>query len=181
MSKLMKIKEMLSKMLIDVELGALTTDKGVIYWNGDEELAVGDEVLVEDENGEKVQAEAGEYTTDNRTVIVIEDGKVLSITEYTDEVEEQVEDKEAEAEEVVEAEEETVENPTNEGEETDTEAIVKLREEVNELYSIVDMLKAEIEELKKRPEARPAHEEFEMVKKEKMNDRASRILSHRKK
>ena len=78
------------------------------------------------------------------------------------------------AEEVVEeapAEEtfEEVENPSNEGEETDTEAVVKLREEVNELYSLVDALTKRIEELEKKPAAEPAKEEFRKTKTDKFS------------
>lgn len=78
------------------------------------------------------------------------------------------------AEEVVEeapAEEtfEEVENPSNEGEETDTEAVVKLREEVNELYSLVDALTKRIEELEKKPAAEPAKEEFKKTKTDKFS------------
>ena len=59
---------------------------------------------------------------------------------------------------------EEVENPSNEGEESDTEAVVKLREEVNELYSLVDALTKRIEELEKKPAAEPAKESFRKAK-----------------
>lgn len=179
MKKLKKIKEMLAQVLISVELNSLTTDKGVVYWESDEDLKVGDALMVEDENGEKVAAADGDYMTDTQTTIKVVEGKVSEITEKEEEVEEEIADNETEdvAEEVV-AEE--VENPTNEGEESDTEAIVKLREEVNELYAIVDTLRKEVEELRKRPEARPAHEEFEAITKPDA-DRTTRILGYRKK
>lgn len=60
---------------------------------------------------------------------------------------------------------EEVENPTNEGEESDTEAVVKLREEVNELYKIVDELKARLDAVEKKPAAESATEEFAKVNK----------------
>lgn len=59
---------------------------------------------------------------------------------------------------------EEVENPTNEGEESDTEAVVKLREEVNELYRIVDELKTRLDAVEKKPAAEPASEEFRKAK-----------------
>lgn len=60
---------------------------------------------------------------------------------------------------------EEVENPDNEGEESDTEAVVKLREEVNELYRIVDELKARLDAVEKKPAAESATEEFAKVNK----------------
>ena len=60
---------------------------------------------------------------------------------------------------------EEVENPDNEGEESDTEAVVKLREEVNELYKIVDELKARLDAVEKKPAAESATEEFAKVNK----------------
>lgn len=59
---------------------------------------------------------------------------------------------------------EEVENPTNEGEESDTEAVVKLREEVNELYRIVDELKTRLDAVEKKPAAEPASESFRKTK-----------------
>lgn len=60
---------------------------------------------------------------------------------------------------------EEVEDPTNEGEESDTEGIVELRKEVNELYEMVRNLQAEVEKLKNEPAAEPATEEFAKVNK----------------
>lgn len=65
---------------------------------------------------------------------------------------------------------EEVENPTNEGEESDTEAVVKLREEVNELYRIVDELKTRLDAVEKKPAAEPASEEFRKTKLEKFSE-----------
>lgn len=85
-------------------------------------------------------------------------------------VEEEVVD-EPEVIEVVEEEKpaeevfEEVENPTNEGEESDTEAVVKLREEVNELYKVVDELTKRLDAIEKKPAAEPATEEFKKVNK----------------
>ena len=60
---------------------------------------------------------------------------------------------------------EEVEDPSNEGEESDTEAVVKLREEVNEFKRIVDELKKRLDEIEKKPAAEPATEEFAKVNK----------------
>ena len=159
MSKLEKIKTMLSS-LLELEMASATSDKGVIYYDA-EELAEGVQVYVEDEEGNRTPAEDGTYVVDVK-IVEIMDGKVVSIEDKQEETE-----VEETTEEVVEAEE--VENPTNEGEETDTEGIVELRKEVNELYAIVDALKKEIEELKAKPVAMSAVEEIENIVKEEKN------------
>lgn len=159
MSKLEKIKTMLSS-LLELEMASATSDKGIIYYDA-EELAEGVQVYVEDEEGNRTPAEDGTYVVDVK-IVEIKDGKVVSIEDKQEETE-----VEETTEEVVEAEE--VENPTNEGEETDTEGIVELRKEVNELYAIVDALKKEIEELKAKPVAMSAVEEIENIVKEEKN------------
>lgn len=152
--KLDNIKNALSTLLFNlekVEFGKLTTDKGIIGFEGDV-LDTEKEVFLVGENDEKLPIEDGEYRTDEE-VITVQDGKVISIME----VEKNIEPEEIENEEV--------ENPTNEGEETDTEAIVKLREEVNELYKRVDILEEIINKLKNKPADKPAEEQFEVIKK----------------
>ena len=75
MSKLNKIKEMLQTMLM--QFSQLSTDKGLISWDGDGELpSVGDSIVIIDEEGNEVKAESGEYRADNGNIIVIEDGVV---------------------------------------------------------------------------------------------------------
>ena len=82
-SKKMKVKQFfkdLADALRKVELGSISTDKGLISWDGDDDLQVGDTVYSEDENGTRVAAEDGEYRTDEE-VITVADGKVASIEE----------------------------------------------------------------------------------------------------
>lgn len=161
MSKLEKLKELIIEMMseeqIEVKFGSTTTDNGiVIYWDG-EELEVGKQIQIEDENGNKVNATEDYTITMEDYIVTIEKGIVTNIEEVEKEVEEPTEEV---TEEVV-AEE--VENPTNEGEETDTDAIVEIRKEVNELYSIVNELKKELEELKSKPTTESVEQEFEQV------------------
>ena len=66
--------------------GEVSTDKGVLYHEGEEDLKEGDEVTVEDENGERVPAADGEYRTEDGKVITVVDGKVASITDDRAEV-----------------------------------------------------------------------------------------------
>jgi hypothetical protein len=262
-TKMKRLKENLKNILLQFQSERITSDKGVldVQKSGDE-IAVGDTVMLVDEEGVESQVESGEYILTDSRVLVIEDGKIAEIKEKEEEkVEEPAEEsperegfmkqkgefeesydektrKIAEAirsmgfdawvveaaddyavvevwadgsvkhyrfaiswdeegnpvvgemteveqeyvpveeekpaepvvEEVVEeapAEEafEEVENPSNEGEESDTEAVVKLREEVNELYKIVDELKARLDAVEKKPAAESATEEFAKVNK----------------
>lgn len=62
------------------KFGAVTTDRGPLEWDGDEDLAVDDRVYVVDEEGNRTDAPTGEYSTDTQ-VIVVEDGVVVEIRE----------------------------------------------------------------------------------------------------
>ena len=64
-----------------VEMGNLTTDKGILAWDGDEELKVGDAVFIEDSEGNRLAAEDGDYTAEDGRVIVVAGGKVSEIRE----------------------------------------------------------------------------------------------------
>ena len=85
MSKLSKFKAALAKML--QEFGNVTTDKGIISWDGDEDLKAGDPVYVEDSEGNRTPAPDGDYKTDDNKVIVVVEGKVSEIKEAEAEVE----------------------------------------------------------------------------------------------
>ena len=85
MSKLSKFKAALAKML--QEFGNVTTDKGVISWDGDEDLTAGDPVYVEDSEGNRTPAPDGDYKTDDNKVIVVVEGKVSEIKDAEAEVE----------------------------------------------------------------------------------------------
>lgn len=87
-----------------VELGNVTTDKGVLAWDGDEDLKAGDAVFIEDADGNRTAAEDGDYTTEDGKVIVVADGKVSEIRDREAEV--------APTEENVEAREVVTDNGT---------------------------------------------------------------------
>lgn len=189
-----KVKTELQKILTNLTFAYITSDKGVLRYDGENEndLKEGIGVVAYDtETDMESPAEDGEYqveTEQGNKILVIEGGMIKEIRDMEEPEEEPQENEgdnpeepetpaeepesEESEEEVVESggtevkAEEEVENPTNEGEETDTEAVVKLREEVNELYKIVDELKARIEKLEGKPAAEPAANEFKnMVKK----------------
>lgn len=112
MSKLNSIKASLAEALL--ALAKVTTNKGILSYDGDE-LEVGVAVYIVDEEGNESKPEDGDYETDTQ-VIKIEDGRVTEINEIekVDEPGEPQEEVEASAEEPKEEEapaEEPVEEP----------------------------------------------------------------------
>lgn len=83
MSKLNKIKEMLKTML--EVFGDIATDKGTLIYDGDEEIKVGDAVKLLDGENNEVDAEDGEYITEDKRKIVVAEGKVESIEDIEEE------------------------------------------------------------------------------------------------
>ena len=77
MGKMKRFKAALLKAL--AEFANVTTDKGILAWDGDEDLKVGDEVYIEDAEGNRTPAEDGDYKTDDSKTIVVVDGKVAEI------------------------------------------------------------------------------------------------------
>lgn len=137
------------------------TDNGILIHEG--EMVEGLDVFVENE-GELIPAPDGEYVNEEMKITVVS-GKVDSIEKLGEEpVEEPVEESETMEEEV--------ENPTNEGEETDTEAIVEIRKEIDELYARIDELEKIIKEKDETIETlntqlseivQPAHNEVDTI------------------
>ena len=85
MSKFKKFMARLSKAL--VEFANVTTDKGILVWDGDDDLKAGDAVYVEDAEGNRTPAEDGDYKTEDGKVIKVVEGKVSEITDAEAEVE----------------------------------------------------------------------------------------------
>lgn len=86
MSKMTKIKAAIAKALT-AKFSNVTTDKGVLAWDGEDDLKAGDLVYVEDAEGNRTPAETGDYKTDDGKVIKVEDGKVVEVTDAEAEVE----------------------------------------------------------------------------------------------
>jgi predicted RNase H-like nuclease (RuvC/YqgF family) len=170
MSKLSKIKEKLSRILIEVEMAVVKTDSAVLAYDG--ELAVDTEVYVtNEETGERVPAADGIYTTEDGVKITVAEGKVISIEEK-EETPEETPTEEVAAEEVTEETTSgTTENVVEVVEETIDE-LAELKSKVEELENTVAKLVEVIEGMKKDTEekfskislAKPATEEFEQVK-----------------
>lgn len=88
MSKLSRLKEILAAKLQEVEqkFGNVTTDKGVLSWDGDDDLKEGDSVYVMDSEGNRTPAADGDYKTEDNKVIVVVEGKVSEIKDPEAEV-----------------------------------------------------------------------------------------------
>ena len=84
MSKINRFKAALTKLL--AVFGNVSTDKGVLAWDGEEDLKAGDAVYIEDEEGNRTPAEDGDYVTSDAKTIVVEDGKVAEIKDPEAEV-----------------------------------------------------------------------------------------------
>lgn len=156
MTKLKKIKAVLRSLL--VEMGEVSTDKGIILWDGDEDIKVGDAVKSMDEEGNETQVADGEYKTEEGKVIVVADGKVAEIKEP----EEMPAEEPTEEEKPVEAEDEPTEPTNDSGESSDEKdaRIKALEDEIASKDKEIEELKAKIAELENEPAAKPAEEEF---------------------
>lgn len=84
MSKIKRFKAALARLL--AEFGNVSTDKGVLAWDGDEDLKEGDAVYVEDQEGNRETAPDGDYVTSDNKTIVVADGKVAEIRDPEAEV-----------------------------------------------------------------------------------------------
>lgn len=202
MSKLENLKARLAR--IFAEFGNITTDKGVLYWDGDEDLKAGDRVFIEDADGNRSDAADGEYvTSDGKTIVVVE-GAVSEIRDTEAEVAPQGEETEA-------AEEQEPEAPAAEPEQPDYKAlyeqalarIEELEKALAEANGNVEeferavkaaedfkaenaTLRARVAELEKAPAGKPAGEQYKADGPEgqqagktgnKGLDRLSRIMS----
>lgn len=170
MSKLNKIKEMLKSIL--VEFGEVSTDKGVIVFDGDE-LEAGMTVRGVDEEGNEVALEDGDYRTEDKKIITIADGKVVEIKDIDAEVStdepaapEEMEDPQPETEPETEPEPEVDEKD---------ELIKQLQAEIERLTAENEELKNRIAELEKEPNAPSAEEAFEALENKDDNSEIGKM------
>lgn len=151
--KMERIKTMLRRML--AEFGEVVTDRGVLIWDGGDDLKAGDVVRLLDGEGNEAEAPEGDYITDDGKTIHVDDGRVESITDPKAEIApEEVEENQENAEETAEEETEVVED------EKDVR-ISELEAEIAEKDARIAELEARIAELEKKPMGKPATDEFE--------------------
>lgn len=169
MSKLSRLKAALAKAF--AEFGNIITDKGVLAWDGDDDLKAGDSVYIEDAEGNRTPAEDGDYKTEDNKTIVVVDGKVESITDDSAEVAPEMEGETQEEIDALKAENESL-KAENES----------LKAEIEKLKNALATAESEMTKLKKTPAAKPAHEEVKTGEKFKKTgvkglDNLARILS----
>ena len=159
-TKMSKIKEMLKSIL--VQLGEVTTDKGILTYDGD--LAVG--VEVKNEDGSKPAD--GEYKLEDNKVIVVKDGLVDEIKEVEVDVIEEMADEKPQ-DNVEDKPQDNAEEKPNEVEELKKlidEHTSLLKELGDRLKTLEDLVK----ELNETPAVEPIEQEF--TKQRKSENRA---------
>lgn len=151
MSKKNRIMQALAKVLLT--LGNITTDKGVLVWDGEDDLKEGDKVFTEDAEGNRTPAEDGDYTTEDNKTIVVVGGAVAEI-------------RDAEAEVAPEDETEAVAADEDTPEETaDTAVIDELRAAIEALRAEVDAIKEQLAGMQRMSAAKPASEEVKEMQR----------------
>ena len=163
-SLMSKLKEKIKALLM--QYAAVSTDKGNLIYNTDM-LEVGSEVFVEDENGENVPAADGEYMLEDGRTVEVEGGKVTEIKAKEEETpaapampaEEQMVDE-------MPAEPETPAEPEMPAED---EKVTALEERVATLEAQLADVIAKLAEIQTTPAASPAEEEFDNIKKPKVD------------
>ena len=160
-SLMSKLKEKIKALLM--QYAAVSTDKGNLIYNTDM-LEVGSEVFVEDENGENVPAADGEYMLEDGRTVVVAEGKVTEIKEK-EEAPAEPEVKPAEEQMV----DETTETPAEPEMPAEDEKVTALEERVATLEAQLADVIAKLAEIQTTPAASPAEEEFDNIKKPKVD------------
>lgn len=125
-TKLSRIKETLKSVLAQFQSERITSDKGIIdVQKAGDEIAVGDTIVLVDEEGVESKAESGEYLLTNGTILKVTDGKIeeIVVPEVEAPAEEPAQEEEAPAEEEVPAEEKPEEEPAQEEEKPEEEEV----------------------------------------------------------
>lgn len=178
------------------KFGRVTTDKGIVEWDGEEDLKEGDSVYILDEDGNRNAAADGEYMTEDGKTIVVVDGKVSEIRDPEAEVAPQ-EETPAEPEQAAEEDPAPAEEPETPEAEPDYKALYEeALERIAELEAaLADALagkegaetelaaaRKEVTALKAQPIAAPAHEEVKASRQQqktgvKSLDRVAELMS----
>lgn len=162
------------KSILSLAMGEVSTDKGILVWDGEGELAEGIEVFVKDANDEVVAAEDGDYTIEDGKIISVIEGRVASIADPAAEVAPELQEN-AEPEVAVEAEAETpAEEPVTEPETEepkDEDKVAALEQKIADIASgieqVINAVAAmeqrvkEVEDRIAKAEAEPAAEPIE--------------------
>ena len=157
-----------------VKCGSVETDKGTLYWVGEADLQIGDELFYNTENEEAVKVEDGEYRLSDGTVIVVKEGLVSEIREKDGEQEGELDmatkkgcyskktKKQKFEEEVIveEPKEEIIDEPKEDKYDELKRDIDDLRKEHDELKGIIEDMKNTLNSILEKPASEPIVEEF---------------------
>ena len=159
-----KLKDRIKSLLM--QFATVKTDKGDLVYNT-ESLEVGSEVYTEDENGENVPAADGEYILEDGRAVEVEGGKVTEI---------KAKEEETPAAPAMPAEEQMVdempaepETPAEPEMPAENEKVTALEERVATLEAQLADVIAKLAEIQTTPAASPAEEEFDNIKKPKVD------------
>ena len=175
MSKINKIKAALARLVARVQMGSISTDKGVLFWDGDGELEVGFNVYQENEAGERYAAADGEYVIEGGLVIVVANGQVTEIRDVEDPAE-QVPAADVEAEEIVIDEAENVEDVVEEIVEDvndKDERMDAIEARLAAMEERLAAMEAQLADYAKKPAGQPAHEALKKVMAADVKDASS--------
>lgn len=180
MAKLNKMKEALLEAAKRALLafGTTTTDKGILAWDGEEDLKAGDQVFI-DKDGERIPAEDGEYKTEDGKVIIVEGGAVKEIKDPEAEVSPAEEEEAAKKKKPCQAEEEQKEEPKNdpapaEEPKEDDPKIKDLEDRLAKAEETIADLLSRIEAIEGKPAAEEAHQQYRSLQA-KDNSNAVRL------
>lgn len=159
MAKLEKLKTRLAKLL--AEFGVVSTDKGALYWDGDEDLKAGDMVQKESESGERSAAPDGQYTTEDGKTITVVDGKVSEIV-----------DPKAEVDGAGETAPAGGADPSSRDADLQEirKEVAEIRDMVEKLMDAIESTQSDVKAMKQAPAASSAHEEFKNLTPGKTGD-----------
>lgn len=178
-----KIKNLMLELLATVEkFGQVTTDKGVIRWEGEEDIKVGDAVTIVAEDDTETPAAEGDYTTEDGTVIKVAEGKVAEIVEPTEEQPEEQPEEKVEAEEETPAEEQKPEEVDPFAEILDKldnldKRIAALEESLTKSETEMSAVKADVEKLKTEPAEKSVKKMSKASTSERGIDRLAKNLN----
>lgn len=137
-----------------VQCGSIQTDKGELYWVGEADLQIGDELFY-DSGDEIIKVDDGDYTLTDGTVVTVTDGLVSSIVKKDGEPE-----GELDMEDETQPEEVTVEDVETVVEEIVDTQTDDLKAKVDELEAKLAELEAKVDALLEKPAVEPIVEEY---------------------
>lgn len=154
-----------------VKFGSVETDKGELYWVGEADLQIGDELFYNTEDEEAVKVEDGDYVLEDGTTIVVKDGLVSEIKEKDKEKKNDNDANDGDganadadncnADKPKDKEEKEKLKEDDETEKEGDKRFDDIKKELDDLKAKYDDLKKLVDELAKAPAKDPIVEEFE--------------------